>query len=258
MMRVATEGFTPPSPSDFWQPLIGDGAFAFTRPMALMILAAGVTIAIGLMATRALKVVPSKGQFLFESVYDLVRNTIARDMLGEKEFLRFVPLLFALFTLILINNLFGIIPFIQYPTNSRIGFPLALTLIIYLLYLFLGFKRRGVGGYFASLLPPGLPGWLKLPLFLIECLTYFVVRPVTLALRLFGNMFAGHILLMLMALGAEYLLLHGGGALKLASVAPFIMYFLMTFFEMLVQFLQAFIFTMLAALYIGDSLSDHH
>lgn len=258
MTRVVSEGFTPPSPNDFWQPLIGNGAFAFTRPMLLMILSAAVVIGVGLAATRNLKVVPGKGQFVFESMYDFVRNTIGKEMLGEKNFLPYMPLLFSLFFMILVNNLFGVIPFLQYPTNARFGFPVALTIIVFGLYLFLGFKRRGFIGYFGSLLPEGLPWWLKPFIFFIEFLTYFLIRPVTLALRLFGNMFAGHILLLLMATGAEYMLLHGGAPLKVMSVGPFVMNIVMTFFELLVEFLQAFIFTLLAALYISDSLSDHH
>ncbi len=259
-IHLASEGagFHPPGPSDFWQPLIGDGAWAFTRPMALMIISTVLVVVLGLVWSRNLAVVPTKGQWLWESTYNIVRHSIARDLLGEKNFRPYLPLLFSFFFLILVNNVFGIIPVLQYPTMSRVGFPIALTIIVYLLYLYLGVKRRGLVGYFKSLVPPGLPGWLVLPLFLIELITYFFTRPVTLALRLFGNMFAGHILLMLMALGGEYLLLHGGASGVVMSIGPFAMAAIMTFFEMLVEFLQAYIFTLLAALYISDSLSDHH
>ncbi len=252
------EGFVPPSAEDFWQPLVGDGNFALTRPMVLMLIATVVVIVIGLVGTRRLQVVPSKGQWMFESVYGFVRNSVARDVMGEKHFKPYLPLLFSLFLVILVNNLFGVIPVLQYPTMSRIGFPIGLAILVYLLYLYLGFRKKGIGGYFAGLVPAGLPGWLVLPLFIIEFITYFIVRPVTLGLRLFGNMFAGHIILMLMALGGEYMLLHGGPALKVMSIAPFAMSLIMTFFELLVEFLQAYIFTMLAALYIADSLSEHH
>lgn len=131
-------------------------------------------------------------------------------------------------------------------------------MLVWLLYLYLGFKRKGFVGYFKGLVPAGLPGWLAPALFIIELITYFFTRPVTLALRLFGNMFAGHILLLLMALGGEYLLIHGGPLFKVLSIGPFGMAILMTFFELLVEFLQAYIFTLLAALYISDSLADHH
>ncbi len=252
------EGFVPPSAEDFWQPLVGDGNFALTRPMVLMVIATVVVIVIGLVGTRRLQVVPGKGQWMFESVYGFVRNSVARDVMGEKHFKPYLPLLFSLFLVILVNNLFGVIPVLQYPTMSRIGFPIGLAILVYLLYLYLGFRKKGIGGYFAGLVPAGLPGWLVAPLFIIEFITYFIVRPVTLGLRLFGNMFAGHIILMLMALGGEYMLLHGGPALKVMSIAPFAMSLIMTFFELLVEFLQAYIFTMLAALYIADSLSEHH
>lgn len=257
-MAAEGGGFVPPSAEDFWQPLVGDGAFALTRPMLLMVLSTVIVIAIGLIGVKRLEVVPSKGQWMFEQVYGFVRNSVARDVMGEDKFKPYLPILFSLFLVILVNNLFGVIPVLQYPTMSRIGFPMGLAILVYLLYLYLGFRKKGIGGYFAGLVPAGLPGWLVPPLFIIELITYFIVRPVTLGLRLFGNMFAGHIILMLMALGGEYMLLHGGVALKVMSIAPFAMALIMTFFELLVEFLQAYIFTMLAALYLADSLSDHH
>jgi F-type H+-transporting ATPase subunit a len=95
-------------------------------------------------------------------------------------------------------------------------------------------------------------------MFVLELLTYFVTRPVTLALRLFGNMFAGHLLLLVFTLGGEYLLLHGSVPLKGAGILAFLFTIVMTFFELLVEFLQAFIFTMLAALYIAGAVADEH
>lgn len=251
--------FTAPGPSDFWQPLFGtNGDWAFTRPMALMIISTVLVCVLGVLWSRNLKVVPSKGQWLWENTYGIARNAVARDIIGENNFKPFLPLLFSLFVLILVNNLFGIIPVIQYPTMSRIGFPIALALIVYLLYLFLGFKRKGLVGYFKGLVPGGMPGWLVLPMFLLELITFFFTRPVTLALRLFGNMFAGHILMMLLMLGGTYLLIEGGPLFKVLSIGPLVMSVAMTFFELLVEFLQAYIFTLLAALYISDSLAEHH
>ncbi len=252
------EGFTPPSLEDFWQPYVGEGAFALTRPMTLMVFSTVLIAVVMLLATKRLSVVPTKGQALTEGVYDLVRNSIGREILGSKDFLRFVPLLFSMFLLILVNNLFGVIPVLQYPTMARIGFPLALAIVVYLVYLFIGMRRKGVFGYLKGLLPPGIPWWLVPLFFFLEIVTFFVTRPATLTLRLFGNMFAGHMLLLLMALGGEHLLLHGGPILKIASIGPFAMAFLLTIFELLVEFLQAYIFTLLAALYIAGSLADEH
>jgi F-type H+-transporting ATPase subunit a len=252
------EAFEAPGIADFWQPLIGDGAFAITRPMILLVLSTVLISVVMLMATRRLTVVPTKGQAVVEAGYGFVRNGIARDIIGSKNFRQFLPLLFAMFLLILVNNLFGIIPLVQYPTMARVAFPAAIALVVYFLYLFLGVKRMGAAGYIKHMVPPGLPLPLALFVGFLELISYFFTRPVTLALRLWGNMFAGHLLLLLFALGGEYMLLEGGPVLKVLSIGPFAMSFVMTLFEILVEFLQAYIFTLLAALYIAGSLADEH
>lgn len=252
-------GFEAPGPADFWQPLIGDGPWAITRPMVVALLSVILISAWLLWSTRKLAVVPGKAQFVTESVYGMVRNGLARDIIGSREFLRFVPLLFTMFTLILVNNLFGIIPPIQFPTMSRFGFPLALALIVYVVYHAVGIKSMGLVGYFKHMVPPGLPTAIVPLIFFLELLTYFVTRPVTLALRLFGNMFAGHILLLLCVLGGEHLLFEGDGAVKIAGVAAFLGGFVMTLFEGFVQFLQAYVFTLLTALYLAGAVAaDDH
>jgi F-type H+-transporting ATPase subunit a len=157
-----------------------------------------------------------------------------------------------------VNNLFGIIPPIQYPTMSRIGFPIALTLIVFVVYHAVGIQKNGAWGHIKHMIPPGLPGPIYILIVPLELLTYFVTRPLTLALRLFGNMFAGHMLLLLFILGGEYMLLHGGFGLKIAGVGSFAMAFVLTLFEGLIEFLQAYIFTLLAATYIAGSLADEH
>ena len=255
---LAAEQFEPPSAPDFWQPLVGDGAFALTRPMILIVLSV-IALALVMMAvTRRLAVVPGKGQYRVEGVYGLVRNSIARDIIGQEHFKPYLPLLFTLFTLILLNNLFGIIPFLQYPTMSRIGFPLALALAVYVVYLVAGVRRRGATGFVKSLVPPGLPWWVVPVVFVLEAVTFLITRPVTLTLRLFGNMFAGHILLLLFALGGEFLLLHGEGFIKVVSIPAFLMFFLFTAFEILIAFLQAYVFILLASVYIAEIYSDAH
>ncbi len=255
---LAAEQFEPPSAPDFWQPLIGEGAFAITRTMVVMVLSVIVLALVMLAVTRRLAVVPGRGQYRLEGVYGLVRNSIGRDIIGQDHFRPYVPLLFTLFTLILLNNLAGIIPPIQFPTMSRIGFPLALALGVYVVYLVAGVKRRGLGGFLRSLVPGGLPWWVVPVVFVLELVTFLVTRPVTLSLRLFGNMFAGHILLLLFALGGEYLLLHGEGLLKLVSIPAFLMFFLFSAFEILIAFLQAYVFILLAAVYIAEVYADDH
>ncbi|MFP5346393.1 MAG: F0F1 ATP synthase subunit A [Actinomycetes bacterium] len=258
VLTAGGEGFTPPSVEDFWQPLVGHGAWALTRPGILLVLSTALIIIVLLAATRRLQVVPSRGQAVLEAVYNLPRNSIGRDLLGQANFRPYIPVLASLFFILLVNNLLGIVPLIQYPPTARIGIPVAMMLFVYVLYLGIGFRRRGFLGYFRSLVPAGLPVAIVPLMFFLECITFFFTRPVTLALRLMGNMFAGHMLLLLMAMGGEYMLLHGGLALKIMSVGPFVMFFVLTVFEILIEFLQAYIFTLLAAFYIADSLAEAH
>ena len=207
-----------------------------------------------------LTIVPNKRQWMAEQAYGFVRNTIARDVIGAKDFKPFIPLLFTLFTLILFNNVMGVLPFVQFPTFSRIAFPIVLTLIVYVVYHTVALRRKhGVIPYLKSLVPSGLPGWLVPIMFVLEFLTYFFIRPLTLALRLFGNMLAGHLMLLVFILGGEYLLLHGSSLfIQFSGILGLAFGVVMTFFELLVQFLQAFIFTLLTALYISDAVSEHH
>lgn len=256
------DGFQTPSTNDFWWPLIGGdhSGFAFTRPSLVMLITVAVLGWFFVSVSTRLSIVPSKRQFVAEQVYDFVRNSIGRDVIGAKDFRQFLPLLFTLFTLILLNNVAGIIPFVQFPTTSRIAFPIVLTLVVYVTYHVVAIRRKGgVLGYFKSLVPPGLPGWLVPIMFILEVMTYFFVRPLTLALRLFGNMMAGHLMLLVFIVGGEYLLLHSGSIpLGGAGILSFAFSIVMTFFELLIEFLQAFIFTMLTALYLSDAVSEHH
>ena len=251
-------GFQSPTTAEFYQPLWNDGPWAITRPSVVLLISVGLIAWWLLATTRHASVVPSRRQMVTESVYGFVRNGVARDIIGSKDFLRFVPLLFTMFSLILVNNLFGVIPPIQFPTMSRIAFPIALTLVVYVIYHLIGIRRVGLRAYFKNLVPAGLPGWIVPAIFVLEVITFFITRPLTLALRLFGNMFAGHLLLLLFITGGEYMFVHGGLGLKLAAGGSFLMAFVLTIFEILIEFLQAYIFTLLAATYIAGSLADEH
>ena len=254
-------GFEAPGTEDFYWPVIGgDSNWAITRPALVMAVSVALLAWFFVTVAGRLTIVPSKRQWMAEQAYGFVRNSIARDVIGAKDFKQFVPLLFTLFTLILVNNVFGIVPFVQYPTFSRLGFPIVLTLVVYVVYHTVAIRRKhGVIGYLKSLVPPGLPLWLRPIMFFLEVLTYFIIRPLTLALRLFGNMLAGHLMLLVFILGGEYLLVHGSSIfIQLSGILGLAFGVVMTFFELLVQFLQAFIFTLLTALYISDAVSEQH
>ena len=255
---AAESKYETPGVSDFWQPLIGHGAFAITRASIVILLSVALISWLLLAGTKRMTVVPSKKQALTEVPYALIRNGVGRDVIGAHDFLKFVPLLFSLFVLILVNNVFGVLPPLQFPTMARIAFPAVLAIIVFVVYHAVGFKKHGVLGYWKSLVPPGLPKPLIPYIFVLELITDIFTRPVTLALRLFGNMFAGHILLVLFVGGGEYMLRHGAFGIKLAGAGSLLMGFVMTLFELLVEVLQAYIFVLLAAIYIAGALADEH
>jgi F-type H+-transporting ATPase subunit a len=257
-LAAAGGGFQTPTTAEFYKPLWFDGPFAITLPSVVLLLSVGLIAWWLIASTRQTAIVPGKRQWVTEGAYGFIRNGVARDIIGSKDFLRFVPLLFSMFVLILVNNLFGVTPLIQFPTMSRIGFPIALTLIVYVTYHALGVKKHGLWGYLKFLIPPGLPKGIYVLIIPLELITFFVTRPLTLALRLFGNMFAGHLLLLLFITGGEYLVVNGGFGLKIAGAGSFALAFVLTVFEMLIEFLQAYIFTLLAAMYIAGSLADEH
>jgi F-type H+-transporting ATPase subunit a len=267
--RPTSEDFSAPGPGDFNFPGLGnDGTFEFlgqtfysgvTKPMIQLVFAAIVVFAFFRLASARRQMVPGKLQYVGESIYGFVRNTLGRDVIGSHDFLRFVPLLFTLFTFILLNNLFAAIPLFQFPTFSRIGYVIALVLVVWLVYNGAGIARHGFLGYLRlQTMPTGVPSAMLILLIPLEFFSNILVRPLTLTLRLFANMFAGHIVLILFAVGGEYLLLHGDSLVKPVSVVTWLLFILISGLELLVQFLQAFIFTILTSLYISSSLAEEH
>ena len=249
--------FTPPGPADFELPPV----FAdVTKPMLLMVLAGALVFVVLYAASRRAAVVPGKFQYAGEQAYGFVRNGIARDVLGAKDFMKFVPYLVALFFLVLVNNLFGLIPFIQFPTFSRAGFAYGLAALTWILYNGVGIWKHGFLGYFKhQSVPGGVTGPILLLIIPLEFVSNILVRPVTLALRLFANMFAGHLLLILFVLGGEYLVFESGNlAYAPVGVLAWILAILVSFLELLVQFLQAYVFTLLTAMYVSGALSEEH
>ncbi|MBK1785833.1 F0F1 ATP synthase subunit A [Prauserella cavernicola] len=257
LVLAAGDVFTPPTAEAFNLPPIFGWV---TKPMLLIVLSVVIILAFFLLASRKLSVVPGKRQFLVESAYDFGRNNIAREQIGAADFMRFVPLILALFSFVLVNNLFGIVPILQFPTMSHIGFPLALSvLVVYPVYHYAGIRKHGLGKYLKNqLVPPGAPKLVYLLLTPIEFFTKFVMNPITLAIRVFAAMFAGHLLIMLFGISAEYLLLHGDGVIKVVSAFSFAGALAMTFIEALIMCIQAFIFALLSANYIGAALAEDH
>jgi len=258
---VAAEGFTPPGPGAFnLPPIFGETANLFTKPQFQLVIAAGLVFSFFYVTSRKTALVPSKGQYMGEQAYGFVRNSIARDVIGSRDFMKFVPWLVATFFFILVNNLFGVVPFIQFPTFSRASFAYGLAALVWLLYNGIGVYKHGFFGYIKhATVPGGIKGPILLLIIPLEFASNILVRPATLALRLFANMFAGHLLLVLFTLGGEYLLLHSDNALyKPVGIIAFILAIAISFLEILVQFLQAYVFTLLTAIYVSGALAEEH
>jgi F-type H+-transporting ATPase subunit a len=249
-------GFPAPGLQDFnWKPFFSIGAFHFTKPILLAILAALVVIVFFGAAFWKPKVVPTGVQNLGEMAILAVRDQILRPSLGRRGD-SYLPFLVSLFFFIYIMNVMELIPLLQFPVPSRIGFVWPLVFIVYFLYLYLGFKHQGIWGYFRTMIPPGVPWPIYIILVPVELLRFFVFQPFTLGVRLFGNMFAGHLLLTIFYLASWYLLSLSIGLLYAAgSFALAIFVFLL---ETLVTLLQAFIFTTLTATYIAASVEPAH
>ncbi|WP_235735856.1 F0F1 ATP synthase subunit A [Nocardioides alcanivorans] len=269
MSVVRAEGFHAPGPQDFNLPPIGpDKTFEFlgqtmylgvTKPMIQMVLVAGVVFLFFWAASRKRAMVPSKLQYVGEAGYGFVRNSMGRDIIGTKDFLPYVPYLFALFFFILINNMLASVPFFQFPTFSRAGLVYALAAISWFVYLGVGIKKHGFGGFLKlTCVPQGVSKAMWPLLIPLEFMSNILVRPVTLALRLFCNMFAGHMLLILFALGGEYLITEMSAAYAPVGVIAWVLFILVSFLELLIQFLQAYVFVLLNAMYIQGSLADEH
>jgi F-type H+-transporting ATPase subunit a len=259
--RILAETFTPPGPGDFdLPPIFGDQAGLFTKPQFLLVIAAVLVFAFFVIASRKTAMVPSKLQYAGEQAYGFVRNSIARDVIGTPDFMKFVPWLVATFYFILLNNLFGIIPFIQFPSFSRASFAYGLAALVWILYNGLGIGKHGFIGYLKHVtVPAGISGPILILIVPLEFFSTVIVRPITLALRLFANMFAGHLLLILFTLGAEYLIFETDKFFyKPVGVVAFILAIAISFLELLVQFLQAYVFTLLTAMYIQGALAEEH
>jgi F-type H+-transporting ATPase subunit a len=254
---VLASDFHAPNTGDFvFTPLFGKGTF-FTVPMLVAILAAVVVGGFFYLAARRSSMVPGKMQFAGEMVYGFVRNSIAHEAIGARA-AAFVPYLVTLFGFVFVMNICGIIPFIQFPGTSKFAFPLFLAVISCLTFNVVGIRRQGFKRYFGEMMfPPGIPWWVYILLAPLEFLSTVVIRPITLTLRLQLNMFAGHLVLALSVVGGAYLLRQGGG-LAVASPIGFVFGVILTFFEGFIQFLQAYVFVLLSALYIGGALADGH
>lgn len=233
--------------------------FQLDRIMLIRILMAAVVSIFFVLAVRKAKLVPRGAQNLAEIAVDFVRVNIAEDIIGKKEAHRFLPVVATIFFLTLFMNLPSVIPFLNISPNARIGMPLVMALIAYVVFIYAGAKKYGFFSFIGkSIVVPNLPPALHLLVVPIEFVSTFILRPATLTIRLMANMLAGHIMLVLLFSATSFFFFqfNGWSALSLVTIVVGVAF---TFFELLVIFLQAYIFALLTCVYIELSLhADSH
>lgn len=246
-------------PSQLWFEDFAGGAFALDRLMVIRILMIALVSAFFFFAMRKPKLIPSGVQNFAELLLDFVRIHIAEEILGKKEGRRFLPIIAAIFFTVLAVNSPTIIPFMNISPSARIGLPLVLALVAYVVFIYAGVKRYGFGKYVkSSLIIPGLPFMLHFIVAPIEFFSTFVLRPVTLTIRLMANMLAGHIILVMLFSATNFFFWQLNGWTLLAGGTLFFGV-IFSLFELMVIFLQAYIFALLTAVYIELSLhADEH
>lgn len=249
--------FPPVSHVIEWPEFFFEGTpFAVSKVVVLMWISALISVGFVILAGRNFKLVPKPLQNIGESFYGFIQNGIILETMGP-EGLKYTPFLGSLFIFVLSCNFWGIIPVAQMPVNARIALPFFLALLVWAIFVVVGIKKQGPFGYLKNTgFPPGVPKALYLLVTPIELVSTFIVRPLSMFVRLFANMLAGHLLLTSFAVICAAL-----WALQPAVVIlPFSFGLLvaLTGFEILVIFLQAFIFTILAAVYIGSSMHPEH
>ena len=239
-----------------WKDLVG----SFNK-IALIAVAAAVigSLVFILAARKPANEAPRGVRNLAESTVEFIENGIVMQTMG-KDGLGWTPFLLSLFIFIYLCNVPGIIPFLQMPATARMAIPMFLAVIVWLVYNGTGLKHQGIRYLTNTIWPPGVPVALKPLVGVIEFISNIIVRPFSLTVRLFANMLAGHILLVTFALLTNSLVTAETQQLLLKPMAilPMFMLIFLTAFEVLVAFLQAYIFTILTAVYIGGAAHPEH
>ncbi|MFI6346747.1 F0F1 ATP synthase subunit A [Streptomyces sp. NPDC050560] len=250
-------GFPAPGLNSFlFEPLFSWGSFEFNKVMLLALLTTVVLVWFFWAAFGRAKVVPGKLQMIAEAGYDFVRRGVVYETIGKKEGEKYVPLAVSLFFFIWLMNIWSVIPLAQFPVGSVIAVPMFLAIVVWLVWVSLTFKKHGwVGGW------KNITGYDKslgavLPLVMvIEFFSNLFVRPFTHAVRLFANMFAGHLMLVMFTVASWYLL---NSYMIPAAGVSFVMTLVMILFELFVQAVQAYVFVMLTCSYIQGALAESH
>ena len=243
-----------------WKPvLFGGTPYALNKTGIMVLVSMVICLAIFLIGGRKRALVPSGLQNVAEAGYLAIEEQIAVEVMGAHEGKKWAPFLASMFFFIYFINVWSIFPGIQFPATARIAIPGMLAIIVWLVFIGAGFKTQGPLYIFKNITPPGVPKPLYVLVIPIEFISKYLVRPFSLAVRLFANMVAGHVLLTVFAVMCVELWHHNSGVYQIFFIPlPFFGLLFMTAFEILVALLQAYIFTILAAVYIGESVHPEH
>jgi F-type H+-transporting ATPase subunit a len=257
---------------DNWIPIkLGPLDLSINKAVLYIFMACALTVFTMVWIANRMQQRPNRVQTAIEAIYGLMRNNITRDNLDPQMAAKWFPFIGAIFLFIWFSNLIGYLPlptntqekvnifglhipaFALYAATANLSVPLVLALVVWLSYNFEGLRRKGLGGYLKALVPDGVPGPLRPFIFVLECFSQFM-RLVSLSVRLFANILAGHLIILFMA-GALAVIL-GIAAVGIVTLPLGIAIYI---FEIgLVATLQAFIFATLTAIYLGEAAAAHH
>ena len=256
-MIIGAVAFPPIENVIEWPAFLFEGSdyFAFNKIAFIHFLGLVIPAAIFLLAARGDGLVPRGFRTAAEGIVEFIDGQIIQAAIGP-DGRRYMPLLTSLFLFIFIGNITEVIPFFQMPANARMAGPLVLALIVYATWISVGVKHNGLGYIKELLVPPGVPKPLYILVTPIEFLSNFLIRPFSHAVRLFANMLAGHILLV--TFSVLCISVFSASALILVQVGTFPGLLAFTAFEVGVSAIQAFVFTILTAVYIGSALHPAH
>jgi len=227
--------------------------FTINKAVVRMVLAAGIVILLFAYVTNNLRLVPGRWQSALEVFVAYVRDDMCVATIGHGGE-KFLPFILSLFTFVFCCNFLGIVPIVGFTATSNINVTATLAIVVFAVGVVLAVRHRGPLGFFTGLVPGGVPKLLWPLMFAVEMVSLFA-KHFALAVRLFANMFAGHIVLFVFA--GMSATLAGSLITWILVPLPFAMTAVMTAFEMFVALIQAFIFAILAALYIGEAVHAH-
>jgi F-type H+-transporting ATPase subunit a len=265
LAKEAGPGFHVPAVTELleFKPLfsfeIGGLVFGVTFITILMFVLTAILAVVFVAGLRRATVIPGKLQNAIEAAVDGVRENIVAPTLGA-DGERYMPLLASMFFFVFVMNFMEVVPGVQFPLTSRMALPVFFVLLAYVIFNYIGIREQGPINYFKGIMfPPGVPKPIYIILTPIEFASTFIFRPLTMAVRLFANMMAGHVMLTIFFLASAYFLYRSDSMfLHILSPFPFILAVVLTGFEMFIGLIQAFIITILTSVYIAGALHPEH